>query len=784
MDKLTAKAKEMGATTKFSATESGEALEYMAMAGWKTDEMLEGLEGVMNLAAASGEDLGTTSDIVTDALTAFGESAGESGRLADIMAAASTNANTNVSMMGETFKYAAPIAGALGYSMEDTAVAIGLMANAGIKASQAGTSLRSGMTRMAAPTKQAAEAMEKYGITMTDSDGKMLSFRDMMIQLREKLGNLSETEQTAAANAIFGKNAMSGWLAVINASDQDFDKLTTAVDNSNGAAERMAETMQDNLAGKITIMNSALEGLGIAIYEYISGPLSSIVEGVTGIINKITEAITPQKTELEKFIDDIEESNKQVEKSLEHAQATVEGGEARAAEIETYKGIIDEVLTSCEEFNLVTLDTGEQAIVDSAGNVVQAFTDIDGSADNTEAVLEKFAAAGFNTNGIDESSKDAQDMIGYVSDKADTVESRLAEFAADGIDTYGVESGKEALIQIFDEAGEEIESFESDIKESGNVEIDTTGVEEGTSAMITFFNDASGELETFKTDIENLGSGEINLSQITGEFDRVEDSVRRTYTITDEFTKSKISAMVDTLGGSVQGLAEAWNEQTGELTASKEELDKWFDTAKEVAMYDALQNALSELNNAWGVAAVSAAEANSAVNAALKGFNEEAGTTFKTAQEAIEWATDPDTGWNSYAEALSAAMDEQANANANLEKAETELANTTEALQPLKDSLEESMQATQNASVSAEEGAEAGRKYAEGQEEAGDAAEEAAVKIEELSDKQKEAEKSLLSWDGVTRESLDGIRDRLTEAGVNYGEWVQEIIDYNGICCA
>ena len=147
-DKLREKAREMGAKTKFSASEAADAMNYMAMAGWKTEDMLNGIEGIMNLAAASGEDLATTSDIVTDALTAFGLTAADSGHFADILAAASSNANTNVSMMGETFKYCAPVAGALGFSAEDTAEAIGLMANSGIKASQAGTALRTIMNNL------------------------------------------------------------------------------------------------------------------------------------------------------------------------------------------------------------------------------------------------------------------------------------------------------------------------------------------------------------------------------------------------------------------------------------------------------------------------------------------------------------------------------------------------------------------------------------------------------------------------------------------------------------
>ena len=210
MDALREKAHEMGSKTKFSASEAADAMNYMAMAGWKTNDMLSGIEGIMNLAAASGEDLASTSDIVTDALTAFGLSASDSGHFADILAAASSNANTNVSMMGETFKYAAPVLGSLGYSAEDSAIAIGLMANAGIKSSQAGTALRSAITNLAKPTDTVASAMEQYGISLTDSSGKMYSLRELMEQLRQKLGGLSEAEQAQAAASLFGKEAMSG----------------------------------------------------------------------------------------------------------------------------------------------------------------------------------------------------------------------------------------------------------------------------------------------------------------------------------------------------------------------------------------------------------------------------------------------------------------------------------------------------------------------------------------------------------------------------------------------
>lgn len=288
---LTAKAEEMGATTKFSATESAKAFEYMSMAGWKTDQMLSGISGVMDLAAASGEDLATVSDIVTDALTAFGMTAAESGKFSDILAAASSNANTNVAMMGESFKYAAPIFGALGYSAEDAAVAIGLMANAGIKGTQSGTALRAAISSLAAPSKEAAEAMKKYGISLEDENGQMYSFAEVMEILRERLGGLSEAEQTAAASTIFGREAMSGMLAVINASEEDFNKLTNAIANSEGMTEKMAEIRLDNLQGDVTILKSGLEALGIAAYNKFSDPLRSAVQAVTGEVAKLTESI-------------------------------------------------------------------------------------------------------------------------------------------------------------------------------------------------------------------------------------------------------------------------------------------------------------------------------------------------------------------------------------------------------------------------------------------------------------------------------------------------------------
>ena len=287
LEQLREKAREMGSRTKFSASEAAEAMNYMAMAGWKTSDMLNGIEGIMNLAAASGEDLATTSDIVTDALTAFGLTAADSGHFADILAAASSNANTNVSMMGETFKYCAPIAGALGFSAEDTAEAIGLMANAGIKSTQAGTAMRTMMNNLAGEVKFTGASFGEMEVRTTNADGSMRSLNEILADCRVAFGQMSESEKAANAEALVGKNAMSGFLAVMNAAPADIEKLSSAISNCDGTALGMAETMQDNLAGQLTILKSQLEELAISFGEMLMPVIREVVTWIQGFVDKL-----------------------------------------------------------------------------------------------------------------------------------------------------------------------------------------------------------------------------------------------------------------------------------------------------------------------------------------------------------------------------------------------------------------------------------------------------------------------------------------------------------------
>lgn len=343
-ESLSQKAREMGASTKYTATESGEAFEYMAMAGWKSEQMLEGIAPVMNLAAASGEELGTVSDIVTDALTAFGLQAQDAARFTDVLAATATNANTNVGMMGESFKYAAPVAGSLGYSIEDVSLALGLMANNGIKADMAGTALRNMLQRMAKPTKESAAAMDRLGVYLTDDEEQMLSLRQILDQLRESFGQINlpidsfnnildamnnqledgtmtekeyekeldelikqaygaeAAEKARAAAMLAGARAMPALLAIVNTSEKDYRKLASAIDNSTGAAEKMADTMIDNTAGAVTIMKSALEGAGIELGEVFAPYVTKAANYVQDLAVKFSKLSDDEQETIAKQI--------------------------------------------------------------------------------------------------------------------------------------------------------------------------------------------------------------------------------------------------------------------------------------------------------------------------------------------------------------------------------------------------------------------------------------------------------------------------------------------------
>lgn len=301
-------AQHLGATTVWTAKESGQAMEYMSMAGWKAKQMVDAVPATMNLASASGEDLAEVSDIVTDSMTAFNMKAKEASHFTDVLAAAATSSNTNVGKLGESFKYAAPLAGSLGYSIEDTSLALGLMANSGIKASQAGTSMRSWLTRMAKPTDESAAAMKKLGLSLKDSHGKMKPLRTVIEETRSAFSGLSKSQKAQYAAMLAGKTGMSGLLAVVQSADGDFSKLSDAIDNCNGAAKKMADTKLDNLEGDVTLFKSAMDGAGLEIYDEIKEPLRDVVQEGTKWVTNFAKEFKENFPTIKRYVTDAGEA--------------------------------------------------------------------------------------------------------------------------------------------------------------------------------------------------------------------------------------------------------------------------------------------------------------------------------------------------------------------------------------------------------------------------------------------------------------------------------------------
>ena len=301
-------AQHLGATTVWTAKESGQAMEYMAMAGWNAKQMVDAVPATMDLASASGEDLAEVSDIVTDSMTAFNMKAKEASHFTDVLAAAATSSNTNVGKLGESFKYAAPLAGSLGYSIEDTSLALGLMANSGIKASQAGTSMRSWLTRMAKPTDESAAAMKKLGLSLKDSHGKMKPLRTVIKETRSAFSGLSKSQKAQYAAMLAGKTGMSGLLAVVQSADGDFSKLSDAIDNCNGAAKKMAETKLDNLEGDVTLFKSAMDGAGLEIYDEIKEPLRDVVQEGTKWVTNFAKEFKENFPTIKRYVTDAGEA--------------------------------------------------------------------------------------------------------------------------------------------------------------------------------------------------------------------------------------------------------------------------------------------------------------------------------------------------------------------------------------------------------------------------------------------------------------------------------------------
>ena len=699
---LETKAIQMGAKTKYSATEAASAFKYMAMAGWDTNDMLSGISGVMNLAAASGEDLATTSDIVTDALTAFGLSAKDSSHFADILAQASSRSNTNVGLMGETFKYVAPVAGALGYSAEDCAVAIGLMANSGIKASQAGTALRSLFTRLAKPTDTVAAAMEKYNITLTDANGNMKPLSTLMSEMRDRFSGLSEAQKANLAATLAGQEGMSGLLAIVNSSDDDFKNLTDSINNADGASERMAKTMQDKLKGSFTIFKSTVESAAISIGKKLTPEVRKFVDTGTSLVKKFNDMSDAEKTNVVNI----------GKMATVIPLATLAGGKLLGSMLKLGKGMVNfnaqtsllvqaiglyrqgeikAALATGEWFSsLSSLGTGIMSfITNPAGAAVIGVAALTVALIANTKEMNNYKEAGSKMSeeeqmlidrtkelkqAYDESNKSKLDAIKSANDES-TAQQTLWEKLQGTVDANGrVLAGKEAYaqfiaVELSDSLGKEISIVNGQIQGYDKLKntiqqvIEKKRAEAIQSAMQEQYSEAiQKQSEAVLLYNQNLGKVETTKQRLKKAEQEAKKAVDD-YTGSLELGTGKANPYYNTMleaQGKVEGLKDKLNQQTKAVDDSREAMEGYNQT---VANYEGLSSALIEgdaqkISDALLKIQYSFQTANTATRASLE---EQAQTLNEKYEQMKQALADGATGVTEESVAQIKALSDQAN---------------------------------------------------------------------------------------------------------------------------
>lgn len=706
---LETKAIQMGAKTKYSATEAASAFKYMAMAGWDTNDMLSGISGVMNLAAASGEDLATTSDIVTDALTAFGLSAKDSTHFADVLAVASSRSNTNVGLMGETFKYVAPIAGSLGVSVEDAAESIGLMANAGIKSTQAGTSLRSIMNRIATDAGASSNALgalgtitEKLGVQVYDSSGNMRDWSDIIDECRNAWSGLSQEQQSNYGKTIAGTDALSGWLALMQAAPEDVNDLKTALNDADGASDRMAKTMQDNLKGSITIFKSTVESAAISIGKKLTPEVRKFVDTGTNLVKKFNDMSDAEKTNVVNI----------GKMATVIPLATLAGGKLLGSMLKLGKGMVNfnaqasllvqaidlyrqgeikAALATGEWFSsLSSLGTGIMSfITNPAGAAVIGVAALTVALIANTREMNNYKEAGSKMSeeeqmlidrtkelkqAYDESNKSKLDAIKSANDES-TAQQTLWEKLQGTVDANGrVLAGKEAYAQFIagelsDSLGKEISIVDGQVQEYDKLKntiqqvIEKKRAEAIQSAMQEQYSEAiQKQSEAVLLYNQNLGKVETTKQRLKKAEQEAKKAVDD-YTGSLELGTGKANPYYNTMleaQGKVEGLKDKLNQQTKAVDDSREAMEGYNQT---VANYEGLSSALIEgdaqkISDALLKIQYSFQTANTATRASLE---EQAQTLNEKYEQMKQALADGATGVTEESVAQIKALSDQAN---------------------------------------------------------------------------------------------------------------------------
>ena len=631
LEALSDKAKELGASTQYSASQVADAFGYMSLAGWKTEDMLQGIDGVLNLAAASGMDLATASDMVTDFLSAFGLTAADAGHMVDMLAYAQANSNTTTQQLGDAFGNCAANMNAAGQDMETTTAILEAFANQGIKGSEAGTKLSAIMRDITAKMKDGKIQIGDTAVAVTDANGNFRDLTDILMDVESATNGMGDAEKAAALSATFTSRSVGGLNMILNEGVGNIASYEQALRNSDGAAKDMAATMQDNLQGKVAGFKSALEGLGIYIYNQIATPLGNAVDVVTRIISDITKSLQTEKSDLDKFLESVTASNQAVEEAIGHAKDTVANAEAEVNKLEGTKDFLQGVLENCAKYNEVDISAGTSAITEELGKSEKA-------------------------------AKDTADKIKDVGD---------AEIKTDNV-TGAEETINSSLTGIKEEAGNTSEALKS-------VGDSVEGVQSATDAL--------GYLK---------------------------DAEAGVVVVTDEFTKFKITNIVNELAATVPELAAAWNAETGELQLTNQALTEYIQKAEDGVRVKAYASAQEELLKAVYQAEINAEMAQSALTAATNEYNKVAGESKEVnvanwveLEKAAQSTKDAE-------EATEKAAETQQKATENYKEAKEELELLRDTAKRLgididgeNESLESNTEATQNAATATEELTEA-----------------------------------------------------------------------------
>lgn len=678
LDKLSAKAKQLGSSTRFSATEVAEGFQYMSLAGWDANTSLSAIDGVVQLAASSEMDLAEASDMVTDYLSAFGEESSKAGQMADMLAYAQANSNTTAAQLGEAYGNCAAGLHSAGQEMDTVTAILEGMANNGLKGSEAGTALNSVMSQITQKMKDGAIQIGETSVAVQDQDGNFRDLIDIMEDVEAATDGMGTAERSAALAAVFNRTSLVGVNQILNEGTGKIRKYRDELNQSAGAAEDMADVMQDNLQGDITTLNSALEGLGIAAYEQVSGPVRGVVQGVTDVVSHLTEAITPAESMLKSFADSIRESARATRETVENAHQTVSDAELSSAQLETYKQILIESNGAADEFAKYRVKEIVDELADKVPELAAAWDEetqslklsneeisslIDNSAEmikvqayheaaqtaieaQVQAEIDLAKAQAARSEAEKQYNQDAETVVGHVQQM--TVKSREATDAL-----YAAKDAEKEAEKALEAANKEVDYTKTALDKMGHSLDETTDSEEEAA-------DASEELAAAVDEIDTEA-----LEELQKEADNAKTSIvnamKGAVSAFDEFnggaevTKEEV---IKNLDSQIEGL-ENWSSNMEKLGAeagegmSQELYDYLAEMGPQSAnlvqtLVDALENdtdSFSEISEKWAKALELSDNADQIASAtsAAKAVAEAYATGLEEGQQGIVSSMDADT---------------------------------------------------------------------------------------------------------------------------------------------